>query len=131
MTEQEQNIEQDLSQEQQTPGQVLSAARLAQGIELSELSELIKVPLNVLEAIEKDRTPKNLPETFLRGYIRSYARKVGVEESLVLTQVETTAAFEKPPEAKQEMQSFSRRNKRKALERRLTIATWVIALVLS
>ena len=129
MTEQE--IYQDEAKApEQTPGQILSAARLAQGIQLNELADLIKVPVNVLEAIEKDRIPKNLPETFVRGYIRSYARKLGVDENLVLTQIETTAAFEKPQSDHQEMQSFSRRNKRKALERRLTIATWIIVIVL-
>jgi len=129
MTEQEIHRD-EIKAPEQSPGQILSAARLAQGIEINELADQIKVPVNVLEAIEKDRIPKNLPETFIRGYIRSYARKVGVEESQVLTQIETTAAFEKPDTDHQEMQSFSRRNKRKALERRLTIATWIIVLVL-
>lgn len=111
-------------------GQRLAAARQALGISVEELADVIKVPVNVIEAIEKDKVPKNLPDTFIRGYIRSYARKVGVEESLVLPQVTTTGAYARVTTEQPDMQSFSRRTKRKALERRLTITTWIIAIVL-
>lgn len=111
----------------QSPGQLLASARKQKGIELPELAEQIKVPLAVLEAIEKDKTPKNLPDTFIRGYKRSYAKKVGVNEALVLPEVETVGVVE---QADKEMQSFSRRNKREAIERRLTAISWLIAAIL-
>ena len=107
-------------------GQILSQARQAQGLSVEELAELIRVPQDVIEAIEKDKVPKNLPETFIRGYIRSYAKKVGVEEEQVLSSVVTTAAYEKVDKGPSQMQSFSRRTKRKAFERRLVLTTWVI-----
>lgn len=113
-------------------GTVLKEARLALGISLDELSEQIRVPLNVLEAIEIDKVPKNLPETFIRGYIRSYARKVNVDESLVLADVETVAAINQTT-SQSSMQSFSRRTRRKALEKRLVYFSWfmVIAVVIA
>ena len=74
-------------------GSLLKQAREDLGISIEELAEQIRVPLNVLEAIEIDKVPKNLPETFIRGYIRSYARKVNVDEALVLPEVETVAAI--------------------------------------
>ncbi|NVK25361.1 MAG: DUF4115 domain-containing protein [Gammaproteobacteria bacterium] len=142
MSEQQKDSEQELNPaqdsevvEQAAPevtampvGKILSDARKKLKIELADLAEQIRVPLNVLEAIELDKVPKNLPETFIRGYIRSYAKKVGVDESLVLTEVETLAAS---TEAPKKMQSFSRRNRRKATEKRLLLFSWfMVAVVL-
>lgn len=129
MTEQQTN-EPEVPATNHSAGTILSAAREKLGIELADLAEQIRVPISVLEAIEKDRVPKNLPETFIRGYIRSYAKKVGVEESEVLTAIKTTAAFEMPEMSKQEMQSFSKRTKKQAFERRLKLVSWIILSVL-
>lgn len=120
--------EQTNKEQKQSPGQILVSARQALNIDLAELAEQIKVPLHVLEAIEKDRVPKNLPETFVRGYIRSYAKKVNVAEELVLPQLETIGVVYDEPD--KDMQSFSRRNKRKALEKRLSRISWVLGAIL-
>lgn len=123
-------------QEQHKPstGAILKEAREKLGFSLEELSEQIRVPLNVLEAIEIDKVPKNLPETFIRGYIRSYARKVEVDEAIVLQEVETVAAINKTTSQSQSgMQSFSRRTRRKASEKRLVYFSWfmVIAVIIA
>lgn len=104
-------------------GQILKQAREKKGISINELADMIRVPLNVIEAIELDRIPKNLPETFIRGYIRAYAKKVDVEESQVLTSIDSNAVAEPIVE---EMQSFSRRTKRQALEKRLAYASYAV-----
>lgn len=123
-------------EEQQTlsSGTILKQAREKLGLSLEELSEQIRVPLNVLEAIEIDKVPKNLPETFIRGYIRSYARKVEVDEAVVLPEVETVAAIDKTTsQSESGMQSFSRRTRRKASEKRLVYFSWfmVIAVIIA
>lgn len=132
MVEQEQdNSVEEKAEEPSQPtisaGKLLVEARQKLGIELADLAEQIRVPLSVLEAIEIDRVPKDLPETFIRGYIRSYAKKVNIDEALVLPPIETTGAVESTPK---QMQSFSRRNKRKALEKRLVYFTWFMAISL-
>ena len=132
---QQNEIEQQDSQEEQvvySSGTILKQARESLGLSIDELAEQIRVPLNVLEAIEIDKVPKNLPETFIRGYIRSYARKVNVDEALVLPEVETVAAINQTT-SQSNMQSFSRRTRRKSLEKRLWYFTWlmVIAVVIA
>lgn len=109
-------------------GQILANARNAMGISVEDLAEQIRVPLNVVKQIEADDIPTNLPETFVRGYIRSYAKKVGIAESAVLKEIDSMAAS--APDA-MEMHSFSKRSKRKRIERRLTIITWAIVAVLA
>ena len=118
----------------QSVGTILKQAREKMGLSLEELSEQTRVPVSVLEAIEIDKVPKNLPDTFIRGYIRSYARKVEVDEAVVLPEVETVAAINKTTSQSQSgMQSFSRRTRRKASEKRLIYFTWfmVIAVIIA
>jgi cytoskeleton protein RodZ len=122
----EQTQPESTSRDTISTGEILKNARQKLGIELAELADQIRVPLAVLEAIEIDRVPKNLPETFVRGYIRAYARKVDVDEALVLPKLETLGV---DPSAR-DMQSFSRRNKRKALEKRLVLGTWLVVAVI-
>lgn len=109
-------------------GQKLANARKALGLSIEELSEQTRVPSKVLVNIESDELPTDLPETFVRGYIRAYAKRVGVPEEQVLQQIETTA----PSTAdSMKMQSFSKRSKRKKVERRLTIISWAIVAILA
>lgn len=129
------NEETQVTEEEQvvySSGSILKQAREDLGLSIDELAEQIRVPLNVLEAIEIDKVPKNLPETFIRGYIRSYARKVNVDEALVLPEVETVAAINQTT-SQSNMQSFSRRTRRKSLEKRLWYFTWlmVVAVIIA
>lgn len=121
--------EQQAAEEQvvYSSGSILKQAREDLGLSIEELAEQIRVPLNVLEAIEIDKVPKNLPETFIRGYIRSYARKVNVDEAIVLPEVETVAAINQTT-SQSNMQSFSRRTRRKTLEKRLWYFTWLVVV---
>lgn len=132
MSEQSPQEQAEHNTEQPTPefssGQILANARQSLGISLEDLSEQIRVPLKVLQQIEADDLPTNLPETFVRGYIRSYAKKVGVDEHAVLKEVETMGASKVDA---MEMHSFSKRSKRKRTERRLTIISWGIVAILA
>lgn len=123
----EQSTQEEQKKVELSTGEILKQAREAKGLSLNELADLIRVPVNVIEAIEIDRVPKNLPETFIRGYIRAYAKKVDVEESRVLTAIDSSAVAE-PIE--KEMQSFSRRTKRQQLEKRLMYSTWILGGIL-
>ncbi len=110
-----------------TTGQTLANARTAAGLALEDLAEELRIPLKVLEGIEQDEWPNNLPETFVRGYIRAYAKRVNVPESDVLTSVDSTAASSP---TSMHMHSFSKRSKRKKIERRLIIISWIIGAVI-
>ncbi len=134
----EQNPEAETAEVEQesapSVGAILKQAREKAGMSLDDLAKEIRVPVNVLEAIEIDKIPKNLPETFIRGYIRSYARKVEVDESIVLPEVETVAAINKTTsQSEAGMQSFSRRTRRKASEKRLIYFSWlmVVAVIIA
>jgi cytoskeleton protein RodZ len=68
-------------------GATLRAAREEQGLTVADVAERIKFSVRQVEALEADDAA-HLPEgTFLRGFIRSYARTLNLDESALLGSV--------------------------------------------
>ncbi|WP_029684675.1 cytoskeleton protein RodZ [Tatumella saanichensis] len=65
-------------------GERLRLAREARGLSQQNVAERLCLKLSTVRDIEEDKTPTDLAATFLRGYIRSYARLVQVPESDIL-----------------------------------------------
>jgi cytoskeleton protein RodZ len=66
-----------------SPGARLSQAREARRIPIEDIAQRIRVPVGVLRAIEEDRL-EGLAPIYVRGYVRAYARIVGLGEDSVL-----------------------------------------------
>ena len=67
-----------------TPGQILMTARKENNITLQYVADKLRLSGKLVEFIEADQT-EGLPEsTYVRGYIRSYARLLGLNEEEVL-----------------------------------------------
>ncbi|MEQ8689471.1 MAG: helix-turn-helix domain-containing protein, partial [Pseudomonadales bacterium] len=62
-----------------TSGQVLSAAREAAGLSLREVADALNLQIHTLEAIEQDAADRLPADVFTRGYIRAYAKYLGLE----------------------------------------------------
>lgn len=72
-------------------GAALRAAREAQGLTAQEIADRIKFSLRQIEALEQDDA-EHLPQgTFLRGFIRSYARVVHLDPEPLLNATGTRA----------------------------------------
>lgn len=65
----------------ESPGEYLRREREHRGVSLLKIFESTRVPMKYLEAIEEDRL-EGLPHpTFVKGYIRSYCKVLGVDEN--------------------------------------------------
>ncbi len=74
-------MSEDLSDAALGAGAQLRAARLAGGLSIADVAAKLKLASRQVEAIEAEDW-QALPEaTFTRGFVRSYARLVGIEES--------------------------------------------------
>jgi cytoskeletal protein RodZ len=62
------------------------------GLSLQELSRLTRIPQATLEALESDQLEKLPPETYVRGFIRAYARAVETGADEPLQRYERTVA---------------------------------------
>src|SRR3954466_14004322 len=67
-----------------TTGQILKDNREKKGITLSEVSLATKISVKVLTAIEEGQTDRLPTKTFLRGFVRAYARYLNLNEEMIL-----------------------------------------------
>ena len=110
------------------PGQLLRNAREQLGWTREQVASRIHLRLTLIAAIESDTYDKHTSHTFIRGYLRTYAKLVGIPDETIL------AAYDKlgltPPD-NIDMQSFSRRSRQQANDSRLKVVTWLVLIGLS
>ncbi|WP_428943767.1 cytoskeleton protein RodZ [Pantoea sp. FN060301] len=108
-------------------GERLRSAREQMGLTQQNVAERLCLKLSTVRDIEEDKSPADLASTFLRGYIRSYARLVHVPEEELLPmmakQAPVRAAKVEP------MQSYSLGKRRKKRDGWLMSFTWLVLFV--
>lgn len=65
-------------------GQFLREKRQARGMSIAEVARATRVPTSSVERIEADQFDELPAEVFVRGFLKSYARAIGVSEDEVL-----------------------------------------------
>jgi cytoskeleton protein RodZ len=65
----------------ETVGQDLRAARLRRGDEIAQVSRALKIRKDHLEALEEDRIEDLPGKTYAIGFVRSYARHLGLDSA--------------------------------------------------
>ncbi|CCG88029.1 cytoskeleton protein RodZ [Erwinia piriflorinigrans] len=108
-------------------GERLRSAREQMGLTQQNVADRLCLKLSTIRDIEEDNSPASLASTFLRGYIRSYARLVHVPEEELLPMMAKQAPVRA---AKVEMmQSYSLGKQRKKRDGWLMILTWLVLFV--
>lgn len=65
-------------------GQQLSTARLAKGLSTNDVAKALKLSLRQVEALEADDWPSLPCNTIIRGFVRNYARLLGLNSGLLM-----------------------------------------------
>jgi cytoskeleton protein RodZ len=76
-------------------GARLKAAREARGLDRKDVAQRLRLDVHIIEALETDDLERLPARTFVRGYLRNYARLVELDEKLVaeaLPEAEATPA---------------------------------------
>jgi cytoskeleton protein RodZ len=115
----------------QGPGQILKQARERANLSTQEIADKIKLKKTLIENIEQDNYDTNISLTFIRGYLKLYAKQVYIQEAEILKAFESLSTQKKEPA---KLQSFSRRVANQANDDKLMLVTYfivaaVIALV--
>ncbi|EEJ3488008.1 cytoskeleton protein RodZ [Salmonella enterica subsp. arizonae serovar 56:z4,z23:-] len=113
--------------EAQTTGVRLRNAREQLGLSQQAVAERLCLKVSTVRDIEEDKAPSDLASTFLRGYIRSYARLVHVPEEELLPGLEKQAPLRAAKVAP--MQNFSLGKRRKKRDGWLMSFTWLVLFV--
>ncbi|YCO03120.1 cytoskeleton protein RodZ [Vibrio sp. VNB-15] len=127
MTEHENTNEVPLSIE---AGTLLKNKRESLGMTQKQVADRLRLRVSVIEDIESNRFEAQQVTTFTRGYLRSYAKFVGLDEKIVLAALEQTSEVHVKPQ-ETEMQSFSRKTKHEKHNSRIMLLTWAIAIVIT
>ena len=113
---------------QLTPGVILKEARELKGLSQSDVAHRLNLRISLVREIELDRFDQKTASTFTRGYLKTYARFVGVDEELVLQAYDRLGVSSK---SVTEMHSFSGRTHREANEYKLRFISWFIFIMLA
>ncbi|UCP82830.1 cytoskeleton protein RodZ [Pectobacterium versatile] len=113
--------------EAKLPGERLREARERLGLTQQTIAERLCLKVTTVRDIEDGTTPADLVPTFLRGYIRSYAKLVHLPEDELLPIVDKQAIPKTISVSP--MQSFSLKKSRKKRDGWLMTITWLVVLV--
>ncbi|WP_304166835.1 cytoskeleton protein RodZ [Lonsdalea britannica] len=110
-----------------TPGERLRQARESLGLSQQVVAERLCLKVSTVREIEEDNTPAGLAPTFLRGYIRSYAKLVHLPEDELLPMLEKHVVPSRTSNVSP-MQHLALGKSRKKRDGWLMTFTWIILL---
>ena len=110
-----------------SPGQVLREAREEQGLTQQAIADKLYLKVGIIDDLEQNRIDDSTSVTFFKGYVRLYAKNLGLNPEEVLTLFNQYHTTPKPPA---KLQSFSRRVAKQAHDDRWMMVTYGIAIVL-
>ena len=88
------NLDKGQEQRPDTPGAILAVAREAQALTQRDVADVLNLPLHVVEAIDADDKARLPAHVFTRGYVRAYAKLVGVDPDPLVSAL-TSDQYEK------------------------------------
>ncbi|MDX1676203.1 RodZ domain-containing protein [Arsukibacterium sp.] len=111
-----------------TAGQLLRQAREQRKLSMADVALQLNLRLSLVQQIEADQFDSSILITFVRGYLRAYARLVKLPENQVLKAFEQQHGGGTDPA--KPMRTFSNRTGRQATENRFMWLTYAIGLLL-
>ncbi|WP_373949904.1 cytoskeleton protein RodZ [Vibrio pomeroyi] len=109
-------------------GTLLKNKRESLGLTQKQISDRLKLRITLIQQIEENKFESDQVATFMRGYIRSYAKYVNLDEKVVLNALHHAGDAQ---HQEQEMLSFSRKTKTEKHNSRIMILTWSIFAVIA
>lgn len=122
------NTENKTEEVKLTAGQLLRQAREKVGLTQQTVADRLCLKLSTVREIETDSVSSDIAPTFLRGYMRSYAKLVGVPEKDILGFIDQQAPVKQIKMTTTQNYSLGKRHKKR--EGWLMKLTWVILIVM-
>lgn len=115
-----------------TPGQILRTQREKQGLSPKDIAKRTHLDIKIVESIEQDSDEGMPAATYVRGYLRSYAKIVGVDPDHIITLYNSDSPQPPPeilPEVKQPSQVSSSDKPVKAFTYLITLGLVLLLLI--
>ncbi|OIQ26068.1 cytoskeleton protein RodZ [uncultured Vibrio sp.] len=115
--------------EKREAGTILKERRIELGLTQKQIADRLRLRITIIEGIEENNFESGQVATFIRGYLRSYAKAVNIDESIVLSAL---ADCGEAQHQEQQMMSFSRKTKRERHDSRIMMVTWgILAIIIA
>lgn len=111
-----------------TVGQLLKQEREQRKLTLEHVAKQLNLKVEVLKSLEADQPDKAILPTFMRGYVRAYARFLKMPEQQLLSRFEQVHQVKSTPV--KAMKTFSNRQAKQQTETRFMWLTYVIVAIL-
>lgn len=116
------------SPDQASLGAILQQARELRGLTQAQAANQLNLKVSVIVQMETEQWDPKVAATFMRGYLRSYARLLKLSEQEILQAYALQTAYLKQhPEM---MKSFSHKTRKDAAENRFMLATYFVVVLL-
>jgi len=79
----------------QNIGSLLKSARESKNVSLEDIANKTKININILKALESENLSSLPNKTYVKGFVRNYAKTVGVEVDLAMDALESLYGVEK------------------------------------
>ena len=109
-------------------GALLRQSRELKGLTTAEVAIQLRLKVSQIEQIEAEQWDPAVSATFMRGYLRAYARLLKLPEKEILQNFELQTAYLRN-QAKP-MHSFSKKNRLDAVDNRFMLATYLLVVLL-
>jgi cytoskeleton protein RodZ len=116
----------DLLKDVVTAGTILKAAREAKGISIETVATQLHLRPKIIDDLENDIFINIASITYVRGYIKNYARFVSADMAVI----QQCLSRQVPEIVAPVMQSFSRKTIHEARNSRLNLVTYLIVAIL-
>lgn len=111
-----------------TVGQLLKQERERRNLTLEQVAQQLNLKVDVLRSLETDQPDKAILPTFMRGYLRAYARFLKMPEQSLLGRFEQVHQVTSTPV--KAMKTFSNRQAKQQTETRFMWLTYIIVAIL-
>lgn len=109
-------------------GFILQQAREQRGLTQAQAATQLNLKIAVIAQMEAEQWDQSVAPTFMRGYLRSYARLLKLSETEILQAFAVQTAYLR--HHPKEMKSFSNKTRRDAAENRFMLATYFVVVLL-
>ncbi|EGN74731.1 hypothetical protein A28LD_1747 [Idiomarina sp. A28L] len=120
-------VVEELIGERPTPGELLRLGRENMGLSVGQVADRLRLRQQQIQELEDNIFTAHVSGTYIRGYLRSYAKLLHIDDVEILLAYEHLTGDEKP---KGQMQSFSKKTSIETQDSRLMFFTWIIILIL-
>jgi len=110
-----------------SPGKILSDGRKQAGLTPQQVADKLFLKVSVIEDLESDKIDDTKSLTFSKGYVKNYAKLLGLNAEQVITAFES---FHNKPQETAKLQSFSKRVAKQAQDDRWMMVTYALLVLL-